>query len=61
MKIRFDTPAAGLIAWKGNNEIVADPIHFTMDLLRSAIHGLVESVRSNLMREMLCLQVHQDG
>jgi superfamily II DNA helicase RecQ len=60
MTIRMNTPADGAISWDGD-QINCGGIHFRMHQLRSMIHGLVVSTREQLWRELLFLDVDDDG
>ena len=60
MKIRFNTHADGVIQWKGDT-LFYGHIQFTMPSLRSMIHGLVETARMELHKDLLGLDVDEDG
>ena len=55
MKIRFSTKGEGRVSWKGE-EICIDKTSFSMEELRSVVHGLNESVRKRLMEDLLCVE-----
>lgn len=60
MKIRFNTNADGVIEWTGDM-LLYGHIRFTMPGLRSMIHGLVETARMELHKNLLVLDVDKDG
>ena len=60
LKIRFTTAAEGMVCWRGN-EIMAGPVNFTMNQLRTAVHGLQQTTWIRLLQEMLLLDVDSDG
>ena len=55
MKIRSTTNAPGQIAWTGANQdvVVVRKIQFSMDQMRSVVHGLVDTARRRLVQELL--------
>jgi superfamily II DNA/RNA helicase len=52
MKIRYTTKAEGRVSWQGER-ILIDKISFTMDDIRTVVHGLNETVRQRLIRNLL--------
>ena len=60
MKIRYDTNADGVIEWRGD-KLLFGHISFTMPALRSMVHGLVEMARMELLKDVLLLDVNEDG
>ena len=60
MKIRFTTNADGVVEWVGDT-LLYGHIKFSMAGLRSMIHGLVETTRMELRKELLLLDVDEDG
>ena len=55
MKIRYSTKGDARVTWKGE-EICIDKISFTMEELRSVVHGLSESARQRLTRDLLLVK-----
>lgn len=60
MKIRYSTKGEARVTWKGE-EVCIDKISFTMEELRSVVHGLNESVRQRLMEDLLCVEGGREG
>lgn len=60
MKIRFSTNADGVVQWVGDTMLFGH-IQFSMQQLRSMIHGLVETAQIHLYRELLLLDMNEDG
>ena len=60
IKTRFNTNADGVIQWVGDI-LSYSYIKFSMAGLRSMIHGLVETTRMELRKELLLLDVNEDG
>ena len=60
MKIRFNTNADGVIEWTGDR-LLYGHIQFTMPGLRSMIHGLVETARMELQKDLLVLDIDEEG
>ncbi|KAI5360342.1 hypothetical protein J4E82_011753, partial [Alternaria postmessia] len=60
MKIRFNTNADGVMEWVGDT-LLYGHIRFTMPGLRSMIHGLVETARFELQKQLLLLDIDEDG
>lgn len=54
MKIRFTTKAEGRVTWQGE-QLCIDNVSFSMDDVRSVVHGLVESMQQELVRDLLIL------
>ncbi|TIA28291.1 hypothetical protein D6C78_10812 [Aureobasidium pullulans] len=54
-RIRFNTKATGVVTWPRANTIAINKISFTMDDVRTVAHGLNESVRQRLVRDLLML------
>ena len=59
-KIRMTTAAEGMVMWQ-DEKICIGQIHFTMNELRSMVHGLCESTRLNLIGKALLLDVNEWG
>ncbi|KAI9881994.1 MAG: hypothetical protein M1823_006286, partial [Watsoniomyces obsoletus] len=59
-KIRGDTNAAGVVQWVGDT-IMYGYVQYSMPQLRSMVHGLVETTRKELHRELLLLDVDETG
>ena len=59
-KIRGDTNAAGVIQWVGDI-IMYGYVQYSMPELRSMIHALVETTRTELHRDLLLLNVDESG
>lgn len=55
MKIRYTTKGEARVTWKGE-EICIDKVSFTMEELRSVVHGLSESVRQKLLHNLLLIE-----
>lgn len=55
MKIRYTTKGEARVTWKGD-EICIDKVSFTMEELRSVVHGLNESARQKLLRDLLLIE-----
>jgi len=55
-RIRFDTTAEGKVSWDGD-KLLIDKISFTMADLRSMVQGLYETVRIQLWKGLLLLDV----
>lgn len=53
MKIRYTTKAEGQISWEGDDTVLIRKIKFSMDDIRSVVHGLLAVVRTQLARELL--------
>jgi hypothetical protein len=60
IKVRFNTNADGVVEWVGDT-LLYGHIKFTMAALRSMIHGLVETTRVELRKELLLLDVDEEG
>ena len=60
MKIRFTINADGVVEWVGDT-LLYGHIKFSMAGLRLMIHGLVETTRMELRKELLLLDVDEDG
>lgn len=52
LKIRMTTKASGTVAWMGQSVLV-NRIRFSMDDIRTVVHGLHETVNTRLRRELL--------
>lgn len=59
-RIRYDTHAEGKVLWEGD-KLLIDKISFTMADLRSMVQGLYETVRMQLWKELLFLDVDESG
>lgn len=60
MKIRFNTNADGVVEWVGDT-LLYGHIQFTIAGVRSMMHGLVETARMELRRDLLWLDMDEDG
>ena len=60
MKIRFTTKAEGRVCWNGE-EILIDKISFTMDNIRTVVHGLEDKARSRLIEELMLIDMERKG
>jgi superfamily II DNA helicase RecQ len=60
LTIRFNTAEAGIISWD-RDEIHLGHIHFSMARLRCMVHGLVETTRQELWRDLLLLDIDEHG
>jgi hypothetical protein len=60
MKIRFNTAADGVVDWQGDR-LLYGHISFTMAELRGMIHGLVTTIRENMWKDLLLLDIGEDG
>lgn len=60
MKIRFNTNADRVVEWVGDT-LLYGHIKFTMAALRLMIYGLVETTRVELRKELLLLDVDEEG
>ncbi|PVH90690.1 hypothetical protein DM02DRAFT_485853, partial [Periconia macrospinosa] len=60
MKIRFNTSAEGVIDWV-DDTLLYGHIRFSMPQLRSMIHGAIASARQHLLKELMLLQVNDEG
>ena len=49
----FNTPSAGHIGWKGEDELLYKQLHFTMGDFRGMVHGLVDSMRHQFHHQLL--------
>lgn len=58
MKIRYTTKGEGRISWQGDR-ICVDKISFTMDDIRSVVHGLHETMRQRLWKDILMVGEEQ--
>jgi hypothetical protein len=59
-KIRFTTNAEGVIDWVGDTLLYSN-IQFSMPQLRSMIHGMIASARHQILKELMLLQVDNEG
>jgi superfamily II DNA helicase RecQ len=59
-KIRAETNAAGVVQWAGDT-IMYGYVQYSMPQLRSMIHGLVETTRTELHQDLLLLDVDESG
>lgn len=59
-KIRGDTNAGGAVQWVGDT-IMYGYVQYSMPQLRSMVHGLVETTRMELHRDLLLLDVDGGG
>jgi len=55
MKIRYTTKGKARISWQGER-ICVDKISFTIDDIRTVVHGLYETVRQRLLRDILIVE-----
>lgn len=55
LKIRYTTNADGQIGWTGANHdiIVVRKVQFSMDQIRTVVHGLVATTRKRLVEELM--------
>ncbi|KAF1923105.1 uncharacterized protein M421DRAFT_13137, partial [Didymella exigua CBS 183.55] len=59
-KIRGDTNAAGVVQWV-EDTIMYGYVQYSMPQLRSMVHGLVDTTRMELRRDLLLLDVDELG
>lgn len=52
LKIRMATKASGTVAWEGQN-VLLNRIRFSMDDIRTVVHGSYETVNARLRKELL--------
>ncbi len=52
LKIRMTTKASGTVAWEGQNVLVSR-IRFSMDDIRTVVHGLYDTVNARLRKDLL--------
>lgn len=57
MKIRYTTKAEGQVSWEGNDTVLCRKIKFSMNDVRTAVHGLLSTVRRRMVRELMILPV----
>jgi len=55
IKIRYITKGEARVSWQGDR-IYVDKISFTMDDIRAVVHGLHETVRQRLLRDILMVE-----
>jgi superfamily II DNA helicase RecQ len=55
MKIRYTTKAEGQISWEGEDTVLVRKIKFSMNDIRSIVHGLLAVVRTQLIQELLIM------
>lgn len=60
MKIRYTTNAEGVADWVDNTLLYGN-IQFSMPQLRSMVHGMMASTRHQLRKELMLLQVDEEG
>jgi len=60
MKIRYTTSAEGVIDWVDDTLLYSN-IRFSMPQLRSMVHGMIASSRQHLLKELMLLQVDDEG
>jgi len=60
MKIRYTTNAEGVIEWVDDTLLYGN-IQFSIPQLRSMMHGLVETTRVELRRDLLLLDMDDEG
>lgn len=60
LTIRMNTPEDRVISWNGD-EVQYGSVRFTIPQLRGIVHGLVESTRNRLYRNLLLLDVDKHG
>ena len=59
-KIRMTTAAEGMVMWQ-DEKISIGQIHFTMNELRSMVHGLCESTRLDLNGQGVVVEYRRMG
>ena len=59
-KIRFTSNAEGVIDWIGDTLLYGN-IQFSMGQLRSMIHGKIASARQQILKELMLLQLDDEG
>ena len=57
MKIRYTTKADGRVSWQ-SERILIDKISFTMDDIRTIVHGLNDTVRQRLIKDLFMYPEH---
>lgn len=57
MKIRYTTKSEGRISWEGSDTVLCRKIKFSMNDIRTTVHGLLSTVRQRLVGELLLLPV----
>ena len=60
LKVRFSSNADGVIEWM-DDTLLYGHIKFSIPDLRSMVHGLVETTRIKLQRDLLLLEVDEEG
>jgi hypothetical protein len=60
MSIRYSTNADGVVDWVGDTLLIGH-IQFSMASLRSMVHGLVQTARVALRKQLLLLDVDEEG
>ena len=60
MKIRYTTNAEGQVSWEGDDTVLVRKIKFSMDDIRTIVHGLVNVMRRQLVEELLILNPSDD-
>ena len=58
MKIRYTTNAEGQVGWIGNDTVLIRKIQFSMEHIRSIVHGLVNDVRRRLVEDLFRFKDH---
>jgi hypothetical protein len=58
MKIRYTTHAEGQVGWEQDDTILVRNIKFSMDDIRSVVHGLLNSVRRRLIEDLFAFKGH---
>jgi len=59
VKIGYTTKGIARISWQGDDMICIDKISFTMDDIRTVVHGLHETVRQRLSKDILMVEEEQ--
>lgn len=60
LKVHYGTTADGVVDWVGDR-LLYGHVSFSMSDLRAMIHGLVHTARIRLLRDLLLLEVGDDG
>ena len=55
LKIRMTTKAGGTVSWEGSNVLV-NKIKFSIDDIRTVVHGLYETARQRLKTKLLLIE-----
>jgi hypothetical protein len=57
LKIRYSTKSAGQVGWSGAQQdaIVVRKVAFSMDEIRTVVHGLVDTARRRLVEDLMLI------